>query len=173
MSDTMPYFRKLQLIKQGLMAKEAVPKPKKAIAKKSAKKILEEKEQKESGTDGEMDKFFSAMRKRMTGKCFICGGKTEKDNDDKYKFSIAHLFPKKPTMFPSIATHPSNWLELCFHNNSCHTNFDSGKITFQLLKDSKEWDVIVEKFHELAPLLTDEERTRKYYTHLEELIYKK
>lgn len=169
----MSYIEDRMKRKMGLLPPLPTRKDKKPIAKKSAKKILEEKEQKESGTDGEMDRFFLAMRKRMKGKCFICGEKTEKDNDDKYKFSIAHLFPKKPSMFPSIATHPSNWLELCFYGNSCHTNFDTGKITFELLKDSKEWDVIVEKFHELAPLLTDEERTRKYYTHLEELIYKK
>ena len=76
-------------------------------------------------------------------------------------------------MFPSIATHPSNFIEICHFGNSCHQNFDNGKISFELLKDSKEWDIIVEKFHELAPLLTDEERSRKFYTNLETLIYKK
>ena len=149
------------------------PKIRKPIAKMSAKRKLEVIELKESGGDKEMDKFFLAMRKRMVGKCLFCGGKTEKDNDEYYKFSIAHLFAKKPIMFPSIATHPSNWLELCHFGNSCHTNFDNGKITLELLKDSKEWDVIAEKFHELAPLLTEAERKNKFYQRLEMLIYKK
>ncbi len=143
------------------------------IPKKSAKRIAKEKAEKAIGGDNEMDIFFEAMRKRMVGKCLFCGGRTEKDNDLTYRRSIAHFFPKRKNQFPSIAVHPSNWFELCFFNNSCHTNFDNGKITFELLRDSKEWDIIVEKFHELAPLLTDEERKNKYYTHLENLIYKK
>lgn len=173
MTEPLPYFERLRLIKLGLLPKEAVAKPKKAIAKVSVKKSKEIAKEKESGSDGEMDRFFQSMRSRMVGKCLFCGGKTEKNNDKYYKFSIAHLFPKKPTMFPSVATHHSNFLELCHFGNSCHTNFDQGKISFELLKDSKEWDIIVEKFHELSPLLTDEERSRKFYTNLETLIYKK
>lgn len=161
-------IRKLK--EEALMPKVKVRKP---IAKKSAKKIAQEKALKELGTDNEMDRFFAEMRKKMTGKCFFCGGKTQKDDDETYRNSIAHLFPKRKNMFPSIATHSSNWIELCFYGSSCHTNFDNGIITFELLRDSKEWDVIVEKFHELAPLLTDEERSTKFYYNLENLIYKK
>lgn len=35
MSDTMPYFQRMQLIKLGLLPKEAVAKEKKPIAKKN------------------------------------------------------------------------------------------------------------------------------------------
>ncbi len=173
MSEVIPYFERLRLIKQGLLPKEAVAKPKKAIAKVSKKRKLENEKSKQNEGDSEMDRFFELMRKEMTGKCLFCGGKTEKNNDKYYKFSIAHLFPKKPSMFPSIATHPLNWLELCYFGNSCHSNFDNGKLSFELLKDSKEWDVIVDKFNQLAPLLTDAERAKKFYTNLETLIYKK
>lgn len=34
-----------------------------------------------------------------------------------------------------------------------------------------DWDDIKEKFHQLAPLLTDEERATKFYKNLEYLIY--
>ena len=36
-----------------------------------------------------------------------------------------------------------------------------------------DWEDIKERFHLLAPLLTDEERATKFYTHLEKLIYNK
>ena len=142
-----------------------------SIPKKSEKRKAKEKQEREAGGENEMDVFFDKMRNRMIGRCFFCNGKTEKDNDETYRRSIAHFFPK--AIFPSIATHPDNWFELCFFGNSCHTNLDNHIITFELLKDSKEWEIIVEKFHELAPLLTDEERAHKFYRNLETLIYAK
>lgn len=172
MSEPIPYSERLKLIKLGLMPKEAVSKVRKSIPKVSNKRKISNVKNKENGSDIEIDRFFEKMRKEMTGKCVFCGGKTEKNNDKYYKFSIAHLFPKKPSMFPSIATHPLNWLELCYFGNSCHSNFDNGKLSFELLKDSKEWDIIVHKFNQLSPLLTDTERTKKFYTNLKTLIEK-
>lgn len=169
MSDTMPYFRKLQLIKQGLMAKEAVPKPKKAIAKKSAKKILEEKEQKESGTDGEMDKFFERNRKKMVGVCQCgCSQKSQKNDDTFYRGSISHVFPKR--IFKSIATNDLNWVERAMFGG-CHSVMDDTSMDRWV--NFADWEDIKERFHELAPLLTDDERATKFYTHLEKLIYQK
>lgn len=165
MSDTIPYFERMKLIKLGIAPKESVAKPKKSIAKKSAKKILEEKESKEAN---EMDMFFEDARKQMTGKCFICGGKTEKDNEKNYKCSIAHLFPK--SKFPSIATHPINRIELCYYGKSCHTNFDNRLLTFEYIKINTDWTIIVNKFRILSPLLTNGERATKFYSHLENLI---
>jgi hypothetical protein len=173
MSEVIPYFERLKLIKQGLLPKEAVAKPKKPIAKVSKKRKLENEKIKTTEVDSEMDIWFAERRKEMTGKCLFCGGKTEKNNDKYYKFSIAHIFPKKPSMFPSIATNQLNWIELCYFGNSCHSNFDNSILSFELLKDSKEWDVIVDKFNQLAPLLTDAERTKKFYINLEKLIYNK
>ena len=45
----LSYFQRMQQIKLGLLPKESGPKPKKAIAKKSAKKIDEEKKERETG----------------------------------------------------------------------------------------------------------------------------
>ena len=76
MNEPLPYFERLRLIKLGLLPKEAVAKPKKAIAKVSVKKSKEIAKEKESGSNGEMDRFFQSMRSRMVGKCLFCGGKT-------------------------------------------------------------------------------------------------
>ncbi len=139
------------------------PKEKKVyrIPKKSAKKIAREAEEKKAnsieGKDSELDLWFEARRREMSGKCAFCGGRTEKDNDATYRSSVAHLFAKRPTMFPSVSTHPDNWLELCFYGNSCHTNFDNSIISWELLADSNEWALIVEKFKKVYPFIAPEE----------------
>lgn len=153
MSD---YMQRRLLQKQfGKIPEDKKPK---GIAKVSEKKKAEIKAQKESGSDSVMEYFFNDCRKRMVGKCFFCGGATEKDNDETFKRSIAHILPKRKNMFPSIASHPMNWIELCFHGNSCHTNFDNGIITWEFLKDSKEWEEIVRRFKMFYPYITENEK---------------
>lgn len=172
MSDQNPsYFERMKLIKLGLLPKEAVAKPKKAIPKISKKKAKEMAEEKKAGTDGEMDLFFKSLRKGMKGKCLFCGGPTMKNDDEKFHFSLAHLLPK--AIFKSIATHPDNIIELCFWGESCHTNFDNGKITWEFIKDSKEWEIIKEKLLTILPLVSEEERKHKLYSKLTELVYQK
>lgn len=172
--ENIPYRQRLALIRQGLAPKTTGAKPKKPIPKKSQKKIAEEKEQKLAGTDSEMDMFFEAMRKRMVGVCFFCGGKTEKDNDETYRRSIAHLYPKRSLNqggFPSVGTHEENWVELCHYGNSCHQNFDSGMISWEFIKDSKEWLTIRAKLIDIMPFIAPEERKNKLYDRLVKLVY--
>lgn len=102
----------------------------------------------------ELDRWFKDRQKEMTGKCQNCGGKTEKDSRH-YKCSIAHLLPK--AYFPSIATHPSNWLELCFYGKSCHTNMDNKMLD---LTEMSCWDDIVIKFCAIYPSIAPKERRR-------------
>ena len=160
MSEMLSYHDRLKLIKLGQLPKEAVAKSKKAIPKKSQKKIREETEIKAYREKGltPLDKWFEERRKEMTGKCVLCGGKTEKHNDATYKRSIHHLFDKRKNMFPSVALHPDNFLEVCFYGNSCHTNIHNGTITWELLKDSAEWSIIKEKFTRIYPYIAVEER---------------
>lgn len=165
----MGYFEDRQL--WNITGKPKKEKKVYTIPKKSAKKIAQEKEENNSRGDGGLDAFFELARKSMTGKCLFCGGKTEKKNDDTYRRSIAHLLPKRKNQFPSISTNQDNWIELCFYGNSCHTNFDNGMITWEFLKDSKEWDIIKEKLFQLLPLCTIEERKNKLYEQLTKLIY--
>lgn len=133
------------------------------ISSMSGKKKAEMNEKKKN-PDTRQDDWFEERRKEMTGVCIFCSGKTEKDNDNEYRRSIAHLFPKRRTMFPSIATHPMNCLELCFYGESHHTNFDNAnrKIDFKAIKKKypDAWEVIVDKTRILYSAMTSEERTR-------------
>lgn len=193
----LPYHDRFRLIKLGLLPKEAVKKEKKPLKKISDKKAKELAEQRKSGTDSESDLFFDAMIKRCTGKCLFCNSKTtavdakfyrddnhkwsEEANDRKHertvemmkRASVAHLLPKRNIEkggFPSVATHEDNWIELCW---SCHTSLDSGKITWDFIRDSKEWDIIKEKLLNVLPAVAMEERKHKLYARLESLIYSK
>jgi len=161
----------LQKIKLGQLPKEAVAKKKKPLKKVSDKKAAEMKANK--GGDSELDLWFVAKRKELKGHCLFCNGKTEKENDEMYRCSVAHLLAKNKNAFPSVATHPDNYIELCHFNNSCHTNFDNGKITWEFLKDSKEWDTIKEKLLNILPTVAEEERKNKLYSKLNTLVYGK
>lgn len=132
-----------------------IPKPKKAyvIPKKSAKKIKQEILAK--GDDEALDLWFPERRKEMTGKCKHCGGKSCKDDDKYYRFSIAHILPK--AYFPSVATHPDNWIELCFWKENCHANMDNKVLD---LIDMNCFDEIIVKFQKIYPFIAKEERRR-------------
>jgi len=162
------YLKKRQEL---ILAGRPLPEPKRknGINPVSAKRQAKLDEQKLKGTDNEMDLFFKSQRKGMTGKCLFCSGDTMKKDNEKFHFSLAHLLPK--SIFKSVATHPDILIELCFFGNSCHTNFDNGMITWELLKDSKEWDVISEKLLAVLPLVAEEERKNKLYDKLIKLVY--
>ncbi len=157
--------------KNGLAPKLSFKKPVKPLKKVSDKRAAEIKEGKESGLDSTMDLFFQSLRKGMTGRCLFCNGSTNKQDDEKFHFSLAHLLPK--AIFKSVATNPDNIIELCFWGESCHTNFDNGKITWEFIKDSAEWSIIKEKLLLVLPLVSEEERKHKLYNRLIELVYSK
>lgn len=146
-------IEQIRLLKQ----KALEPKPKKVyrIAKKSAKKIAQEAEDKAQRVGGgnELDRWFKERRKEMTAICAHCGKKTEKNSDSLYKNSIAHLLPKR--LFKSIATHPDNWLELCYYENSCHTNYDNHMLD---LIDLNCFDEAIRKFVSMYPHIAPKER---------------
>jgi hypothetical protein len=138
------------------------------IKKVSDKRAAKIKEQKELGTDKELDHFFNAMRKKCKGKCTFCGSGTTYKNEELWRIAIAHLLEK--SKFKSVATHEKNWIELCW---SCHRSFDDGKISWLLLKDSKEWETLKEQLLEVLPLVAENERSHKLYNKLIELVYEK
>lgn len=102
----------------------------------------------------ELDRWFREIQKSMTGKCQNCGGKTEA-NTKHFKNSIAHILPK--AYFKSVATHPDNYLELCFYGNSCHTNFDNKMID---IIDLHCFDQVIQKFTRIYPHIAAEEKRR-------------
>jgi len=148
-----------------------IPKAKKAysIPKVSDKRKKAMAEAAKSGTDEGLDLWFEARRKEMTGRCCLCNGKTEKHNDETYRNCIHHIFEKRPTMFPSVSTHPDNWLEVCFYGNSCHTNIHNGTISWELLHDSREWETIVTKFKKVFPYMLESEHKNIHPLLLKEL----
>ena len=102
-----------------------------------------------------MKRWFADRRAEMKGTCSHCGEKTLKHNDKMYHYCIAHILPK--AYFKSVATHPLNWIELCFYGNSCHTNFDNYMID---LIELNCWDEVVTKFVSMYPSIAPEERRR-------------
>jgi hypothetical protein len=135
------------------------PKPKKAIAKKSAKKLKQEAEEKKGGKDlaAAKERWFQDRRKEMAGFCKNCGKPSFKHSNEYFRYSIAHILAKRKSMFPSVATHPDNWVELC---GDCHHNLDNCMID---LTDLSCWDEIVVKFQRIYPLIAQEEKKRIPY----------
>lgn len=135
------YFLQRQQIAQGLIAREG-------------KKAPGPKKRAETGIIT-LDEWFLARRKEMTGKCLHCGGRTCRDDSMYFKHSIAHILPKRPGMFPSVMTHPDNWIELCYWNNNCHGNYDNGFLDLMQLNC---FDLVIERFLRLYPAIDPKER---------------
>lgn len=103
----------------------------------------------------ELDIWFKERRKELTGRCKHCGSPSCKHDDKYYKHSIAHILPK--AYFPSVATHPENFIELCFWKNNCHGNMDNKVLD---LIDMNCFDEIITKFCKIYPSIAKEERRR-------------
>lgn len=149
-----------------------LPKAKKPykIPKKSAKKLRQEAEEKKLRGDEDtlMEQWFKAKRKELTGVCQCgCGKPSQKKDDTFFRGSCCHIFPK--ATFESVMYHPLNCVERAMFGG-CHHNMDNnGLDKWPMMAD---WEDIKERFHILAPLLTDQERATKFYSKLEQLVYK-
>lgn len=136
------------------------PKKVYAIPKQSKKKIAQIKAEKEAMIENkptgslELQRWFLDRRKEMTGICQHCGGKTEKDTDN-FRCSIAHIMPK--AYVKSLATHPLNWIELCFYNQSCHQNFDNKMLD---ILDLNCLDTVIERVVAMYPSIDEKEKRR-------------
>lgn len=128
----------------------------KPLAKKSAKKIKQESEERKGKKDpsAEKERWFQDRRKEMTGYCRNCQKPSFKKSDEYFRFSIAHILAKRKSMFPSVALHPENYLELCV---DCHQNLDNCLID---LTELACWDEVVVKFQNIYPSIAQEERKR-------------
>lgn len=139
MSDQLPYSERYRLIKLGLLPKEAVKKQPKPIAKKSVKKIAEEKEERASrvpGEETELTKWYRAKMK-VADNCYWCGCKVEKHVFHYAKMSICHILEKNQNACPSVATHPLNFVILCPDH---HKKFDS--LSWEERERLGFWDTI-------------------------------
>lgn len=115
----------------------------------------------------ELQIWFKNVRKKLTGKCQCgCNSPSSKHDDRYFRHSCCHVFPK--SKFESVRTHPSNFVERAFWGG-CHTNMDDQSLDKWV--NFADWENIKEIFHELAPLLTDQERATKFYSQFEKLVY--
>lgn len=158
----------LKLRQQHINSGRPLPQKKKYFLNKvSPKRAAKLADQKEAGTDSGLDKFFERNRKKMIGVCQCgCARKSSKNEDDHYRSSISHIFPKR--IFKSIVTNDYNWVERNFWDG-CHSNMDNKSMT--LWPMYADWEDIKEKFYVLAQILTEQERATKFYHNLEKLIY--
>jgi hypothetical protein len=164
-------MEKRRAIMLGIQAPDP-KKERKPIAKISEKKMAKDAAEKKAlgGEDTFKEKWFKARRREMTGTCQCgCAQPSQKNDDVNFRGSAAHIFPKsEKDGFPSIALHPLNWVERR-QFGGCHDNMDNGGMDKWV--NFADWDDIKEKFYVLAPLLTEEERKKKFYTQLEALVY--
>ena len=148
-----------------------MPKEKKLyrIPAKSAKRIQREALEKElhkPDEDSAKEKWFKDRRKEMSGFCQCgCGRRSSKDDDRYFRHSCAHVFPK--SKFDSVKLHPLNSVERAFWGG-CHSVMDDGSI--ERWPDMADWKNICEKFKALEPLLTESEKSLKFYTNLKKLV---
>lgn len=150
-----------------------LPKEKKryAIPRVSKKRQSQlDAEKKERGDNDTLkEQWFKRQRKTLTGVCQCgCGNRSSKNDDIYFRHSICHVFPK--SIFESVMYHPLNYVERAFWGGD-HTNMDEQGL--DKWPNMADWDDIKEKFHVLAPLLTDSERATKFYSKLESLVYSK
>lgn len=122
----------------------------------------------------EKEKWFRLVREKLTGWCQCgCGEKSSKNDyknlegkiESHFRSSISHIFPKKD--FHSVKYHLENYVERNFWLG-CHTQMDNTSI--ERWVNFADWDNIKRKFHILEPLLTDEEKTYKFYSQLKTLV---
>lgn len=158
----MSYLQQRFALKNGLVSKPVKePKP---IATESEKKKAENKANKPHRELQNL--WFEERNNELIGVCQCgCGRPSSKDDPKYFKHSCCHLFPK--ALFPSVALQPLNCIERAFWGG-CHTNMDEqGLDKWPAMAD---WEDIKERFKILAPLLTKEERAKKFFLTLEKLV---
>lgn len=141
-----------------LKEQAGLPKQKKVykIPAKSKKKLAQEAEEKKGKKDpaAAKERWFHDRRKEMSGFCKNCGKPSHKNSHEYFRFSVAHILAKRKSMFPSVATHAENWIELC---QNCHQDLDNCMIDLTQLAC---WNEVVVKFQKIYPSIAPEERKR-------------
>lgn len=138
----------------------------KPVSDKRAAKEAKEKRQLK-GDDSPKEKWFQARRREQTGTCQCgCGRPSAKNDNINFRSGCCHVFPQR--IFKSIRFHPLNCVERNFWDG-CHSNMDNRSM--DRWPGMADWEDIKERFYILAPLITDQERAKKFYKHLKSLVY--
>jgi len=130
---------------------EEKPKPQgiKRVSDKKKAKLKEDKPKKEAQLQ-----WFKDRISEMQGKCMECGEPINKHVFSFAIMSIAHVLAKRDNMFPSVATHKDNSIELCV-KNGCHDRYDR---SWEDAAQMKIWPVVVEKFKKIYPSIAASEK---------------
>lgn len=142
--------------------KTPAPKKNYAIPKKSAKKIAQEKAEKErlGGDDTDLVKWYKARIKQMSGRCAETGLLTETKIYAYAIMSICHILPKENCK--SVMYHPLNFIEL---NCDFHKKFDA--MSWEEREQLGCWPIIFERLCVVANDISREE-----YRHLPDSVKK-
>lgn len=161
------YLEKRRAIMLGLREPDPKKEPK-TIAKVSEKKKAQQAAEKKTrgNEDPEKERWFKARRREMTGTCQCgCAEPSHKYSDEHFRGSAAHIFPK--SAFKSVEYHPLNWVERRMFGG-CHDMMEPGRL--EKWPNVADWLDIRAKFLVLAPLLTEQERGKKFFKELEYLV---
>jgi len=114
-------------------------KPTYSIPKKSAKRLKKEAEEKQErgDDDTELVKWFKNRIKQLTGHCSECHARTETKVYQYAIYSVCHILEKRANKFPSVKTHPLNFIELCPDH---HNIFD--KATWEEREMMGCWNIV-------------------------------
>lgn len=103
--------------------------------------------------NGESDQeiWYVLRKHEMTGMCSEgdCKTPTNKYSHEYYRWSVAHIVPKK--LIPAVATHTDNWIELCWQH---HSEFDA---TFEKAAKMKCFAEAKRKFDLFKHLIPNEQ----------------
>lgn len=139
----------------------------KSIERNKVRSLIKIDSNLELKEETDKQKWFKLIRTKLTGTCQCgCAQPSSKNDEKNYRSSCCHVFPQR--IFKSVQFHPHNFVERAFWGG-CHTNFDEQSMDKWV--NMADWDNIKEIFYELAPLLTEMERTTKFYRHLENIVY--
>lgn len=134
------------------------PKAKKTyyLPKKSAKKLKAESEEKKlrNGDESELSKWYTKIMQSEMGICWETGEKIDTRDKMGWHGSVAHCLPKD--LFPSVATHPMNYMILKMWGGT-HGQYDS---SWENASKMKVWSYACKIFNILYPLLTREEKAK-------------
>lgn len=128
--------------------------------KKEAKPIAQISEKKKAADKAArpqkelQDEWFEKKVAALTDVCIECGGPTKTAIYVMDRECVAHVLPKRKSMFPSVATHEENSMELC-SKNGCHAEYDS---SWENAGKMKVWPIAVEKFKLIYPSIATHER---------------
>src|SRR5580692_3115613 len=138
--------------------KAKLPKERKVyvLPKKSKKKLALEGLEKniEGNEPSEQTKWYEKIMKHETPVCWETNDRIDIRDKKGWQGSIAHVLPK--SLFPSVATHPMNYMILKMWGGT-HGQYDS---SWENASKMKIWPYACGIFNVLYPLLTAEEKRK-------------